>query len=220
MPVGCNGLEDWLLDNVEVSKLMPLLKKGTAKALSRMCTSSHRGCVTTGAQLDPHILSAGAGNEINVLQICHTKSTKAKTPKAKAQSKTYNPFDDTEVPTPVSVDELMTRRPGKAADNPFVDADTTQDAATPNEHEPKLDLPQLQTGTNDAVSTDAHRKHFIRRCTRAGHNQSCSQNTAKLQFNHVRQVLFCKRNACLQHPCGLCFQLVWAALCYHNFGCI
>ena len=28
MPVGCNGLEDWLLDNVEVPKLMPLLKKG------------------------------------------------------------------------------------------------------------------------------------------------------------------------------------------------
>lgn len=99
------------------------------------------------AQLNPHILSAGVGNEINVLQICHTKSTKAKTPKAKAQSKTYNPFDDSEVPTPVSVDELMTRRPGKSADNPFVDADTTEDAATPNEHEPKLDLPQLQTGT-------------------------------------------------------------------------
>ena len=91
-------------------------------------------------------MSAGAGNEINVLQICSTKSTKAKTPKAKAQSKTYNPFDDAEVPTPVSVDELMTRRPAKGADNPFVDAETTEDAATPNEHEPKLDLPQLQTG--------------------------------------------------------------------------
>ncbi len=28
VPVGCNGLEDWLLDNVEVPKLLPLLKKG------------------------------------------------------------------------------------------------------------------------------------------------------------------------------------------------
>lgn len=35
MPVGCNGLEDWLLDNVEVSKLMPLLKKGNAKPLEQ-----------------------------------------------------------------------------------------------------------------------------------------------------------------------------------------
>ena len=94
-------------------------------------------------------MNAGAGNEINVLQICSTKSTKAKTPKAKAKAKAYNPFDDAEVPTPVSVDELMTRRPGKGADNPFVDAETTEDAATPNEHEPKLDLPQLQTGLNN-----------------------------------------------------------------------
>lgn len=93
-------------------------------------------------------MSAGAGNEINILQICSTKSTKAKTPKAKAQSKTYNPFDDADAPTPVSVDELMTRRPGKGTDNPFVDAETTEDAATPDEHEPKLDLPQLQTGLN------------------------------------------------------------------------
>ena len=30
VPVGCNGLEDWLLDNIEVTKLMPLLKKGAA----------------------------------------------------------------------------------------------------------------------------------------------------------------------------------------------
>ena len=30
VPVGCNGLEDWLLDNIEVPKLMPLLKKGAA----------------------------------------------------------------------------------------------------------------------------------------------------------------------------------------------
>lgn len=151
MPVGCNGLEDWLLDNVEVSKLMPLLRKGNAEPLEQ---NVHKITVQLqdyrGAQLILRMMGAGVGNEINVLQICHTKSTKAKTPKAKAQSKTYNPFDDSEVPTPVSVDELMTRRPGKAADNPFVDADTTEDAAAPNEHEPKLDLPQLQTGTNDA----------------------------------------------------------------------
>lgn len=35
VPVGCNGLEDWLLDNIEVPKLMPLLKKGVANA--RQC---------------------------------------------------------------------------------------------------------------------------------------------------------------------------------------
>lgn len=92
------------------------------------------------------IVILGAGHEINILQICSTKSTKAKTPKAKAQSKAYNPFDDNEVPTPVSVDELMARRPGKGADNPFVEADATEDGNTPNEHEPRLDLPQLQTG--------------------------------------------------------------------------
>lgn len=151
VPVGCNGLEDWLLDNIEVPKLMPLLKKGIT-AVPRHNVHGHieflRPQDHQGAWLDPRIVSAGAGNEINILQICSTKSTKAKTPKAKAQSKTYNPFDDADVPTPVSVDELMTRRPGKGADNPFVDAETTDDAATPNEHEPKLDLPQLQTGSN------------------------------------------------------------------------
>lgn len=39
VPVGCNGLEDWLLDNVEVSKLMPLLKKGAAN--DRQCLRAH-----------------------------------------------------------------------------------------------------------------------------------------------------------------------------------
>ena len=80
------------------------------------------------------------------MQVCSTKSTKAKTPKA--QAKAYNPFDDNDVPTPVSVDELMARRPGKA-DNPFVEAEAAEEASTANEHEPKLDLPQLQTGTVD-----------------------------------------------------------------------
>lgn len=89
-------------------------------------------------------MDAGAGYEINVLQICSTKSTKAKTPKAKAQSKAYNPFDEPELPNPISVDELMARRPGKGAENPFETEAT--DPSTPNEHEPKLDLPQLQTG--------------------------------------------------------------------------
>ena len=28
VPVGCNGLEDWLLDNVDVQKLLPLLRQG------------------------------------------------------------------------------------------------------------------------------------------------------------------------------------------------
>ena len=28
VPVGCNGLEDWLLDNVDVQKLLPLLRSG------------------------------------------------------------------------------------------------------------------------------------------------------------------------------------------------
>ncbi len=87
----------------------------------------------------------GPGHEVNLLQVCSSKSTKAKTPKAKAQAKAYNPFDDTEEPTPVSVDELMARRPGKA-DNPFVEPEVAEDASAVNEHEPKLDLPQLQTG--------------------------------------------------------------------------
>ncbi|KAL0025837.1 hypothetical protein WJX79_004875 [Trebouxia sp. C0005] len=34
VPVGCNGLEDWLLDNVEVPKLLPLLKKEAAEGAS------------------------------------------------------------------------------------------------------------------------------------------------------------------------------------------
>ena len=115
----------------------------------------------------PIPMTVGAGHEINILQICSTKSTKAKTPKATAQSKAYNPFDDSEVPTPVSVDELMTRKPGKGADNPFVDADTTEDGATPNEHEPKLDLPQLQTGLIIA---------YMLRCTAALYMALCQDN--------------------------------------------
>ena len=37
VPVGCNGLEDWLLDSVDVPKLIPLLRKGAA--LLCMCRS-------------------------------------------------------------------------------------------------------------------------------------------------------------------------------------
>ena len=39
----------------------------------------------------------------------------------------------------------MARRPGKA-ENPFVEPEVAEDASAVNEHEPKLDLPQLQTG--------------------------------------------------------------------------
>ena len=48
----------------------------------------------------------------------------------------------------MSVDELMARRPGKG-DNPFVESDTAEDSNAANEHEPKLDLPQLQTGAGN-----------------------------------------------------------------------
>lgn len=40
----------------------------------------------------------------------------------------------------------MARRPGKA-DNPFVEAEAAEEANAVDEHEPNLDLPQLQTGT-------------------------------------------------------------------------
>lgn len=33
VPVGCNGLEDWLLDNVDVQKLLPLLRQGMYSVL-------------------------------------------------------------------------------------------------------------------------------------------------------------------------------------------
>ncbi|KAL3161403.1 hypothetical protein ABBQ32_010293 [Trebouxia sp. C0010 RCD-2024] len=154
VPVGCNGLEDWLLDNVEVSKLMPLLKKG-------------------------------AGHEINVLQICSTKSTKTKTPKAKAQSKAYNPFDDSEVPTPVSVDELMTRKPGKGADNPFVD-ETADDAATVNENEPKLDLPQLQTGMEEHQLKELAYTIFFGACGKRSNAEHVQVMRAQLEMSEGR----------------------------------
>ena len=99
---------------------------------------------------------SGSGYEVNLLQVCSSKSTKAKTPKAKTQAKAYNPFDDNEVPTPVSVDELMARKPGKG-DNPFVESDVAEDSNPANEHEPKLDLPQLQTG----VGNCSHGAHHV-----------------------------------------------------------
>lgn len=34
VPVGCNGLEDWLLDNVDVQKLLPLLRQGMLRKSS------------------------------------------------------------------------------------------------------------------------------------------------------------------------------------------
>ena len=100
MPVGCNGLEDWLLDSVDVPKLIPLLRKGAAL----LCTCGSYTVDQPAQQLG-----------------------------------------ENEVPTPVSVDELMARRPGKA-DNPFVEGEAAEEAGPVNEHEPKLDLPQLHTG--------------------------------------------------------------------------
>ena len=95
-----------------------------------------------------------------MLQVCSNKSTKSKTPKAKAQAKAYNPFDDNEVPTPVSVDELMARRPGKA-DNPFVEGEAAEEAGPVNEHEPKLDLPQLHTGMTSNCSSCSNQYSHI-----------------------------------------------------------
>ncbi len=89
------------------------------------------------------------------LQVLDMKSTCCKFAPAKAQRQKHQKprlkqrhttlLNDTEEPTPVSVDELMARRPGKA-DNPFVEPEVAEDASAVNEHEPKLDLPQLQTG--------------------------------------------------------------------------
>ena len=90
------------------------------------------------------VLHAGPGIEVNVLQICKQKSTKAKTPKAAA--KAYNPFDDAEDAAPISVDELMARRPGKGATPTAQGLETVDDDQPVNEHEPKLDMPQLETG--------------------------------------------------------------------------
>ena len=170
---------------------MPLLKKGTGARPSCMVT---QGCICIIAILALiclqeaqrlRLIDAGTGAEINILQICSTKSTKAKTPKAKAQSKAYNPFDDNEVPTPVSVDELMARRPGKGADNPFVEADAEDDPA-PNEHEPKLDLPQLQTGLVLSLS---------RCCSEAALYPGCMTVIATLRL------------LCIEHCSGLHYSL-------------
>ena len=89
-------------------------------------------------------LPAGPGSEINVLQVCKQKSTKAKTPKAAV--KAYNPFDESEDPVPISVDELMARRPGRTGTHTSQTLDTADDLEPVNEHEPKLNLPQLETG--------------------------------------------------------------------------
>lgn len=154
VPVGCNGLEDWLLDNVEVPKLLPLLKKGP-------------------------------GHEVNLLQVCSSKSTKAKTPKAKAQAKAYNPFDDTEEPTPVSVDELMARRPGKA-DNPFVEPEVAEDASAVNEHEPKLDLPQLQTGMEEHQLKELAYTIFFGACGKRSNAEHVQVMRAQLEMSEGR----------------------------------
>lgn len=42
--MGCNGLEDWLLDNVDVPKLLPLLKKGSVHSLGSTATEITADC--------------------------------------------------------------------------------------------------------------------------------------------------------------------------------
>ena len=37
VPVGCNGFEDWLLDNVDVQKLLPLLRSGMQRDQHACC---------------------------------------------------------------------------------------------------------------------------------------------------------------------------------------
>lgn len=154
VPVGCNGLEDWLLDSVDVPKLIPLLRKGS-------------------------------GSEINVLQVCSNKSTKSKTPKAKAQAKAYNPFDDNEVPTPVSVDELMARRPGKA-DNPFVEGEAAEETGPVNEHEPKLDLPQLHTGMEEHQLKELAYTIFFGACGKRSNAEHVQVMRAQLEMSEGR----------------------------------
>lgn len=79
-----------------------------------------------------------------MLQVCKQKSTKTRTPKA--APKAYNPFDESEDPVPISVDELMARRPGRTGTQSSQSVDAADDSEPVNEHEPKLNLPQLETG--------------------------------------------------------------------------
>ena len=93
-----------------------------------------------------HTYNAGAGPgvEVNVLQICKQKSTKANTPKA--APKAYNPFDEPDETAPISVDELMARRPGQGNTPTAQGVEVVDDGRPVNEHEPRLDMPQLETG--------------------------------------------------------------------------
>ena len=64
VPVGCNGLEDWLLDNVDVQKLLPLLRQGMYSILElpashqRLCADQHSGYIQVLAQKSMYCKSA------------------------------------------------------------------------------------------------------------------------------------------------------------------
>ena len=88
----------------------------------------------------------------------------------------------------MSVDELMARRPSKA-DNPFVESETVEDGNPANEHEPKLDLPQLQTG----VGNYSHGAHVYESCTSHAHLvHACEPFADALTYcKHVNHNMAC-----------------------------
>lgn len=124
---------------MDVQRLIPLLRQGM-----QFPVFSHKRATHWHHRVLTQQMPAGPGSEINVLQVCKQKSTKTKTPKA--ASKAYNPFDESEDPVPISVDELMARRPGRTGRQSSQSLDAADDAEPVNEHEPKLNLLQLETG--------------------------------------------------------------------------
>ena len=76
------------------------------------------------------------------------KSASRKAPKQKRQKLQSKPTIPLTSPrtVPISVDELMARRPGRTGTHTSQSLDTADDAEPVNEHEPKLNLPQLETG--------------------------------------------------------------------------
>ena len=44
VPVGCVGLEDWLLDNVDIYKLLPRLRQGACNSSLRATAASAQWC--------------------------------------------------------------------------------------------------------------------------------------------------------------------------------